>query len=68
MRDARAAVTDGALDLVPAPERISRAMGQLFSIGADIGKIDAVFEALLHEKLHLVAQDRTEAEIRGDDR
>ena len=65
-RALRAAVTDGALDLLQAPERSGRwATFQHWRGYRE--RIDAVFEALLHEKLNRVAQDRTEAEIREDE-
>jgi hypothetical protein len=62
----RAAVTNGALDLLQAPERAGRwATFQHWRGYRE--RIDAVFEALLHEKFNRVAQDRHEAQIREDE-
>jgi hypothetical protein len=64
-RALRETVTDGALDLLRPPERSSRwAAFQHWSGYRE--RLDTVFEALLHEKLNRVAQDRYEAGIHED--
>jgi hypothetical protein len=62
----REAVADGALGLLQAPERSGRWATFRHWRGYR-ERIDAVFEALLREKLNRVAQDRTEAEIQQDE-
>jgi hypothetical protein len=65
-RALRETVTDGALDLLRPPKRSGRwAMFQHWRGYRE--RIDAVFEALLQEKLNRVAQDRHEAGIREDE-
>jgi hypothetical protein len=65
-RSLRAAVTDGALDLLkPVKGRGRWATFQHWRGYRE--RIDAVFEALLQEKLNRVAQDHFEATIRRDE-
>ena len=65
-RALREAVTDGALSLLQAPTRHGRWAAFQHWRGYR-ERIDAVFEALLHEKLNRVAQERHEADVRTDE-
>jgi hypothetical protein len=62
----RRSVTDGALDLLQPPEQKGRWAAFQHWRGYR-ERIDAVFEALLQEKLNRVAQDRSEADLNKDD-
>jgi hypothetical protein len=65
-RRLRQSVTDGALNLLQPSEQKGRwAAFQHWRGHRE--RIDAVFEALLQEKLSRIAQDRFEAELKRDD-
>jgi hypothetical protein len=65
-RALRETVTDGALDLLQPPEQSGR-WAALRHWRGYRERIDAVFEALLREKLNRVAQDRYEAGIHANE-